>query len=152
MTNGTFNTDPHLAALERVLDVFGSDPARWPVKERSQLMALITEHETARRLHSEAKALDAALVAERPLDGTRSAALSKRIMEAAQREQAGPARLPSGLGTQLARERFTVVEGGKPATSPLPKPAPHWFGWATAAALAASLALWPAASSADCSD
>jgi hypothetical protein len=74
-----------IADLERLLDVYGSDRARWPVDARSGAGQLAARDKAARRLLGEAEALDRVL--ERaPLPSlAKEAALADRIIAAAQR-------------------------------------------------------------------
>src|SRR6476660_7887243 len=83
MTNSGNNMT--IADLEHLLDVYGSDRARWPVDARSGAGQLAGRDRSARRLLGEAEALDRVL--ERaPLPSlAREAALADRIIAAAQR-------------------------------------------------------------------
>jgi hypothetical protein len=79
------NNNMTIAEFERLLDVYGSDRARWPVEERACAGHLVARDRTARRLLAEAEALDRTL--ERaPLPSlAKEAALADRILVAARR-------------------------------------------------------------------
>lgn len=52
------DTKKQLARLEYVLDTFGASPARWPAPERAALEQLVETQNQARKLLSEAQALE----------------------------------------------------------------------------------------------
>ncbi len=127
------NSNTALRQLDYVLATFGSHASRWPEDQRAKLLELIARDVVAQKNYAEAKALDAALDREIPLVKAGSAALSARIIDAARFEFAA-----RGAGSKPGLDRFTVVAGGKSATSVA---APWRSGWAMAASLAASLVL-----------
>src|SRR4051794_8329280 len=70
-----------LAALERAIEAFGADAARWPAASRDSLMKLVSEDPAASARLTEARALDRLLdLAPRPAQGL---ALADRIVAAA---------------------------------------------------------------------
>lgn len=73
------------AEFEQLLAVYGSDRARWPVEARKAAAQLVSASSEARRLLAETEALDRVLdrAPLPPLSG--EAALSARILAAAQR-------------------------------------------------------------------
>lgn len=73
------------AQFEQLLAVYGSDRARWPVEARKEAAVLVAKSAEARRLLAETEAFDRVLdrAPLPPLAG--EAALSARILEAAQR-------------------------------------------------------------------
>lgn len=73
------------ADFEQLLAVYGSDRVRWPVEARKAAAHLVAQSADARRLLAEAEALDR-LLDRAPLPTlSREAALSARIVDAAQR-------------------------------------------------------------------
>lgn len=103
-----------LTRLERVLDTYGADPARWPGAERDGLGALVKVNADARRLVVEAKAL------ERVMDSATvspaSDALKARIVSAAVGDTSRSARVvPINAGAnrsgalRSARTGVTVI-------------------------------------------
>jgi hypothetical protein len=83
MTNSGNNMT--IGDLEHLLDVYGSDRARWPIDARSGAGQLAARDRAARRLLGEAEALDR-LLERAPLPSlAREAALADRIIAAAQR-------------------------------------------------------------------
>lgn len=124
------------AALERlrdILDAWGGDPDRWPDAERTPALALLEGSAAARRLHAEARRLDAALdllPAAEP-----SVGLEERILAAARRTPQDAGRGADVASLAEARVRRDA------------RPAPR-RGLVLAAALplaaAAALALWVA--------
>lgn len=114
-----------LTGLERVLDIFGAESARWPRAERDRLLELVRTDERARALLAEARALDE-LMAHAPA-GRASPELAARIVAAAVADGAQEATVvPIGAGRSGSRSRFAVR---------------HSMILAPAAVLAASFAL-----------
>lgn len=74
-------TKKQLARLEQVLDTYGADPSRWPVPERAALEVLVETQHQARKLLSEAQALEHVLDAAPVVKA--SDALKARIVAAA---------------------------------------------------------------------
>jgi hypothetical protein len=74
-----------MAELERLLEVYGADRARWPAEVRAAAAQVVAASAEARRLLAEAEALDRVL--ERaPVPGLAAeVALAERIVAAAQR-------------------------------------------------------------------
>lgn len=73
------------AEFEQLLAVYGSDRARWPVEARKEAALLVAKSAEARRLLAETEALDRVLD-HAPLPSLAGeAALSARILAAAQR-------------------------------------------------------------------
>jgi hypothetical protein len=73
------------AEFERLLAVYGSDRARWPVEARKEAAVLVAHSAQARRLLAETEVLDRVLD-HAPLPSLAGeAALSARILTAAQR-------------------------------------------------------------------
>lgn len=104
MSNMSNNTMT-LADFERLLDVYGSERARWPVEARASAGQLVARDGAARRLLAEAEALDRALDRAPVPSLMQEAALADRILAAARRsprvvatnkEAAGPSLRPAG--------------------------------------------------------
>lgn len=121
------------ADFERLLAVYGSDRARWPVEARKAAAQLVAQSADARQLLVEAEALDR-LLDRAPLPTlSREAALSARIVEAAQRtprvvatrggavaiEEAAPSYMPGRAGTSPLAARLSIAgrSGWRFATS-----------------------------------
>jgi hypothetical protein len=117
MTNITMT----LAEFEHLLDVHGSDRTRWPLHQRSAALALLAHDDTARRLLSEADALDRVLAAAPGAQSRSLDALAARIVASA-------ASKPR-LATATSVERSARVGRG----------AGRGEAWRAAALLAASL-------------
>jgi hypothetical protein len=116
-----------IEALSALLDVCGADRTRWPARERLRFAGLIVEDDTARRLVSEARALDRLLDAAPRVSEDRQEKLAERIVTTAITQGRGAQRGRSGVGS-------TVV--------PLQRvPARKSSVWQAAALLAASLLL-----------
>lgn len=144
-----------LDALERVLDTFGADPARWPAADRDGLKALLARDEAAARLHAEARALDLILAkgdaaAGAPARRRRPAGdmLAARIVAAAIAEGVPhPASGHAGIEVETSPRRGDGVivawPGGRAARTATAKPS-RWArvtgGWGMGAMMAASLA------------
>lgn len=77
----TKDTKHMLARLERVLDTYGPESARWPASEREPLMALSRTEPEGRRLLAEAQALARVMDALPPVSA--NDALKARIVTAA---------------------------------------------------------------------
>lgn len=126
-----------LDALECLLEVYGADRTRWPARERLRFASFISEDEDARRLVSEAGALDTLLDRAPRASEDREHALKERIVAAALR---------------TSEPRFAVVAGAqkdepaklpvwkRPVSSMLNK-LPIRSEWPAAAVLAASLVI-----------
>ena len=128
-----------IADFERLLDVYGSDRARWPVEARACAGQLVARDKTARRLLAEAEALDKTL--ERaPLPSLAAeSALADRIIAAARRSP----RMVPAFATNAAGGARRIA--GNVVRLPGLSARPRWLtrtGLASAAGmLAASLAL-----------
>lgn len=72
-----------IEALTALLDVCGADRTRWPARARLRFASLIVEDSTARRLVSEARALDRLLDTAPQIGAARQQALADRIVETA---------------------------------------------------------------------
>lgn len=122
-----------LEELQSLLDVWGGDPARWPVRVRGEIARLSVGPEAARLL-AEARSFDRALDRARELPAAITEAdgraLSERIVAAA---LAAP--VP---GPVSEKPKGEVVALRRPQR---PGPDARGFGraWGTAALLAASL-------------
>ena len=134
------------AEIERLLEAYGADSARWPEAARVRVAPLLAESVLAERVGvrariAEARALDRLLdSASRPAPApAREAALADRILAAAlsEREQAAPE-----SGTQSVAEApaagGTVLPWRPKARGPAPAPART--RWRAAGLMAASLA------------
>jgi hypothetical protein len=73
------------AEFERLIDVYGADRLRWPPEARAGAAQLVAQDEQARRLLTEAEALDRALERAPAPSLAAEAALVERILAAAQR-------------------------------------------------------------------
>ena len=73
-------------ALEHLLEVYGADRTRWPARERLRFASLVAEDDGARRLVSEASALDSLLDLAPKASAAREHALKERIVAAALRQ------------------------------------------------------------------
>lgn len=71
-----------LADFEHLLEVYGADRTRWPIATRASAAACLASSPAARKLHSEAKALDAVLLRSEDPDKQEVAALVERIVAA----------------------------------------------------------------------
>lgn len=115
------------AALDRVLDTFGADPARWPEADRASLSTWIASSpEAGRRLHR-AAAFDRLLDQARlPVGaGESGRTLADRIMAAAAAESGSAPAGKAGAAVVPLRPR-------RPARN---------LDWTIAAVMAASLAI-----------
>lgn len=127
MTDKTMMEANGFAALEEVLERFGSDRTRWPAPLRRNLAGLLAESAEAKARLREAEALDRLLdLAPEPEIDTR--ALADRILAAAIAEAPAAAALPS----------VAVVP---PAPLSRRPPMHREREWPAAALLAASLVL-----------
>lgn len=128
-----------LDRFESLLDAYGGDLSRWPERLAPEAQALIGTSSEARRLHSEAQALDRLLAKASVPDPERLEKLAHRIVAAAQCEGHAGARviqMPVG-GRKAVVPRATPVPSTSRAASG------RWLdgaNWQAAAALAASLA------------
>jgi hypothetical protein len=127
MTHDAEQKAASIEGLERLIDVFGADRARWPARDRLRFSGLIADSAVARRMLAEAEALEAVLDRAPEPDAARVAALTDRIMAAAagHRAVARPV-LPGPAKVAPALRR---VES------------PRLIDWPAAALLAASLVL-----------
>jgi hypothetical protein len=118
------NTGATLEGLRKLLDSHGANRSRWPARERLKYSHLISENLEARRLVSEAAALDA-LLDEAPEPAADDvAALRARVLAAAGIADGPGHAAPFPL-------RRTVARPAREST----------FGWRAGALLAASLLL-----------
>jgi hypothetical protein len=119
------NNNMTFSEFERLLDVYGSDRARWPVEARACAGQLVARDRSARRLLAEAEALDRAL--ERaPLPSlAREAALADRILATARRSPRIVARSKADQADPVApaaRSAGNVVQ-----LAPLRAPGRRWL-------------------------
>jgi hypothetical protein len=130
-----------IAEFERLLDVYGSDRARWPVEARASAGQLVARDKVARRLLAEAEALDRALETAPLPSLAREAALADRIIAAARRSPrmvpAAPAAAAAAPGPARVVGNVISLPVAHPRT---PWPVRRATGGA-AGLLAASLAL-----------
>jgi hypothetical protein len=134
MSNDNMTT----ADFERLLEVYGSDRARWPVEARASAGQLVARDKGARRLLAEAEALDRALERAPLPTLAAEAALADRILAAARRS---PRMVPAA--------RSAVPDAGRRVTDnvvPLrsARARSRWFAptaFGGAAGIAACLAL-----------
>jgi hypothetical protein len=121
-------------ALEHLLEVYGADRTRWPARERLRFASLVAEDDGARRLVSEASALDSLLDLAPKASAAREHALKERIVAAALRQT-------EPRFCVVARSTEPAAGGGWRAwahrASALRAPASS--GWAAGGLLAASL-------------
>jgi hypothetical protein len=121
-------------ALEHLLEVYGADRTRWPARERLRFASLVAEDDGARRLVSEASALDSLLDLAPKASAAREQALKERIVAAALRQT-------EPRFAVVARSTEPAAGGGWRAwahrASALRAPASS--GWAAGGLLAASL-------------
>jgi hypothetical protein len=128
-----------IADFERLLDVYGSDRARWPVEARAGAGQLVARDRAARRLLAEAEALDRALESAPLPSLAREAALTDRIIAAARRSpRMVPVTGPAAATADAPRAADNVV------TLPTSRTRGPWLSRKTGGAaglLAASLVL-----------
>lgn len=95
-----------LAALETLLDTFGSDADRWPEAERAPMLALIERSAAARQLVTEARALDRVLShGDVGVSEPERNALADRILAAALAERGKPALRPVAAADPVTQTR-----------------------------------------------
>ena len=102
-----------LPDFERLLDVYGADRTRWPLAARASAAARLASDVTARKLLTEAEALDTVLLHTAEPDKTDVVALAERIVAAARAMprsagSEGVTSVPVGLPRQ---HRMTVASG-----------------------------------------
>ncbi len=83
MTNRS-TTAMSLSEFEHLLEVYGADRTRWPIAARASAAACLASSASARKLHSEAGALDAVLLLSEEPDKKDVTALIERIVAASQ--------------------------------------------------------------------
>jgi hypothetical protein len=137
MSNNPSNTMT-IDEFERLLDVYGSDRARWPVEARAGAGHLVARDQAARRLLAEAEALDRTLERAPLPTLAQEAAIAERIVAAARRTP----RIVSVARGEVGRPA-TVRDAVQPASE---SAQPRWLATRTAfgglaGALAASLVL-----------
>ncbi|MGZ5889090.1 MAG: hypothetical protein ACXWJS_00645 [Hyphomicrobium sp.] len=120
-------------ALEHLLEVYGADRTRWPARERLRFASLVAEDDGARRLVSEASALDSLLDLAPKASAAREHALKERIVAAALR-QTEPRFAVVARSAAPARAGWRAWTGRVSALR-----APASSGWAAGGLLAASL-------------
>jgi hypothetical protein len=120
-------------ALEHLLEVYGADRTRWPARERLRFASLVAEDDGARRLVSEASALDSLLDLAPKASAAREHVLKERIVAAALR-QTEPRFAVVARSTKPARAGWRAWTGRASALR-----APASSGWAAGGLLAASL-------------
>jgi hypothetical protein len=125
-----------LARLETLLDAYGGDPARWPDAERADALALIAASAAARRLHDEARRLDAVLDVL-PV-ATPSPELEERIVAAARAASSPP-------GAAVSSGRVHRIDEARRRSDARPGRRLPLLAAAVPLAAAAALALWLAA-------
>lgn len=97
-------------AFQRLLDGYGGDRARWPAAERLRFVQLLARDDAARRMLSEAIALDRLLDrAPAVTEGRQSALLQRMVLSAQQ-----PDRAPHAQGTR-AQDLRDRGAGAEPA-------------------------------------
>lgn len=116
---------PSLQRLKQVLEAYGGNPDRWPEAEREGLLALLRGNAEAGSLHTEQKALDAALDA--PAAPAAPEALRASILKIA--VPAAPAK----------EAEIIPFRKAPPSAKPAQPAGGPFFNWQTAALLAASL-------------
>jgi hypothetical protein len=94
MTNST-RGHADLAALERVLEAFGTAPARWPADQKTALAALVEGDPQARQLVAEARALELALDRAPVPDRDAEARVLDRVMAVVNSRSAQAAAKPA---------------------------------------------------------
>ena len=82
----SYNITKSLDLLERTLEAFGANPARWPVDARAELQNFITGNVQAQAKMAEAQSLDRVLGFAPVLSAGKNAKLADRIVVAAQRQ------------------------------------------------------------------
>jgi len=100
------------ADFEQLLAVYGSDRARWPVEARKEAAKLVAANAEARRLLAETEALDRVLDHAPLTSLAGEAALSARILEAAQRSPRVVSARGAGQGAS-AHARATPGTSGR---------------------------------------
>lgn len=101
-----------IAEFERLLDVYGSDRARWPVEARASAGQLVARDRTARRLLAEAEALDRTLETAPLPSLAKESELADRIIAAARRS---PRMVPVVPGSVAAGSISAPISGATPA-------------------------------------
>lgn len=107
------DTKKLISRLEQVLDIFGADPARWPVSERAALEALVETQHQARLLLGEAQALERVMEAAPVVKA--SDALKARIVTTAANDPEREASVvpitasPGRSGQSLRVRRVTLM-------------------------------------------
>lgn len=143
-----------LADFERLLEVYGSNPDRWPADCRAAALACAAENVAAARALAEARALDAVLARAPGPDPSRLQPLTERIFAAAVAGTGAPASLGEQASLKRQSARIITLPVRKSASmthwSPqaeerlpsMPSEAASPLGrWRAATALAASLML-----------
>jgi hypothetical protein len=98
---------PERAALDRLLDAYGGDRARWPAAMRLRVAGLVARDAVARRMVAEAAAFDRLLATAAPPDPARADALLDRIVAAAATEGRPTAR--PGRPSTATAERVAMA-------------------------------------------
>lgn len=98
-----------LADFEHLLEVYGSDRTRWPIAVRASAAACVASSAAARRLLSEAEALDALLLRSEDPDKQAVSALVERIVAA------------SGATPRVPAHSDTMIDASRRAAESSPK-------------------------------
>lgn len=115
-----------LTRLERVLEAYGAEPARWPAEERARLEALLAESPRARDLRDAAARLDAWLDAAGDVPPP-ALELFDRVLDRAPHERAQRHRwrwasvVPLAAAAALAL--YVTRASDPPPTAPVETPA-----------------------------
>lgn len=139
MTKNTRAQD--LDALESLLEVYGADRTRWPARERLRFAGFISEDADARRLISEASALDRLLDCAPRASEDREHALKERIVAAALRTSEPRFAVVAAGGGQGEAHELPVWKRRPAALTSMLKRLPVRSEWPAAAVLAASLVM-----------
>jgi hypothetical protein len=119
-------------ALERHLEIYGANQARWPQAARVRFAPLLGVDARARALLSEAEALDRLLDRAPSPSVFRERVLRDDIVAAISNERDGASSdHPAAHSIELPRKRQTART----------RSTPRWAGWQATALLAASLAI-----------
>jgi hypothetical protein len=133
--SGSPNAADGLAALQRILDVYGGESRRWPAGCEQRFAALIASDNRARAMLAEARALDRVLSVEPAVVDRRGARLVDRILAAV--EDGGAGQQMPGVAAAVPAPVVELAAARATRKAALRTRAPGT--WRAAALLAASL-------------
>ncbi|MBR2536209.1 MAG: hypothetical protein IKE66_09085 [Hyphomicrobium sp.] len=114
-----------LDLLDRTLEAFGADTARWPAGVKAKLMGLIASNADARSKIAEAAALDKVLAFAPTISAARQSELADQIVAKALRspravsvsDQPARSSVPSSVPSRIRAWRQNAIVGGALAAS-----------------------------------